>query len=239
MNIQRTNDISNANLNILIYGQPGTGKTTFAGSSELRFKTLILSAESGLLSLRNFVGADGSPINFDFKQIDRFEQMEESFTFLRLGQHEYRTVVLDSVTEIQKTCMEYILRENKRDVAQIQDWGSLNMKMERMIRSFRDLPMNFITTALEEHEVDKQTGEVRVMPALQGKFQQTIAAYFDEVFWAYSKNQMVDGKEIPKHYILTRNSGKYIGKDRSGKLPVTIADPTFGKIFDLIYPQQQ
>jgi len=239
MEISKTNEINNANLNILIYGQPGTGKTTFAGSSELRFKTLILSAESGLLSLRNFVGADGHPIDFDYKQIDKFEQMEEAFHFLKLEKHEYRTVVMDSVTEIQKTCMDYILRENKRDVAQIQDWGSLNLKMERLIRAFRDLPMNFIATALEETEVDKQTGEMRVMPSLQGKFQQTIAAYFDEVFYAFTKPVTVDGKEVFKHHILTRNSGKFIGKDRSGKLPATIADPDFGKVFDMIYQPKE
>lgn len=229
LNIQKTMDVSNNYLNIFIWGDPGGGKTTFSGTVEYKAKTLILSAESGLLSLRNLDGA-----NIDYVTIDRFEKLEEVFHYLKNDKHPYQAVAMDSITEIQKVCMDKILEDEKIDKARIQDWGTLNSKMERLIRAFRDLPMHFIATGLAESEVDKTTGEVRIVPLLQGKFQKSIAAYFDEVFYAYTKQV---GDEI-KYFILTKNSGKVTAKDRSGKLPQVIESPTFTKVYDLIFNQQ-
>lgn len=238
MIVNTTDNMEHQFLNILGYGQPGTGKTTFGGTAQYLGKTLFLSSERGLLSLRNLTDDDGKPLCFDYKNIDKYSDLDEVFLFLKLGKHEYKTVVMDSVTEIQKRCMEFILEEEKREKAQISDWGTLNNKMERLIRAFRDLPMNFIVTALEDSVVDKITGETKIMPELQGAFQKSISAYFDEVFYFYAKPVDVDGKEIIKHHILTRNSGKFLGKDRSGKLPQVIIDPTFSKVFNLIYKEQ-
>lgn len=233
MKILKTNDLDNAYLKILSYGQPGSGKTMFSGSMEFRFKTLIVSAESGLLSLRNLKGADGTPINIDYTTVAKYEDLESIYHTLKNTDHGYQAVAIDSLTEIQKTCRDHIM--GGKEAMEIRDWGTLGHKMERMVRAFRDLPMHFVTTAIEETETDKISGEVRVMPALQGSLQKTIAAYFDEVFYHYSKEVEEGETKKIKHFILTRNSGKYLGKDRSGKLPAIIADPDFGKVFDYIF----
>jgi hypothetical protein len=234
--VHNTANLVNQYLKILAYGPPGVGKTHFAGSMQSRAKVLGLSAEKGLLSLQNLRNKDGSLMAVDYVHIEKYEDMEEAYAFLHHGKGKgvYGAVFLDSITEIQKSCKDYILERTKKEDMEMRDWGTLAMKIERLVRAFRDLPMHVTVTALEESEIDKSTGEIKVLPALQGSVQKLLPAYFDEVFYLYSK-EVGDGDDRRiRHHILTRNSGKYIGKDRSGKLPATMIDPDFGKVYDLI-----
>ena len=232
MEIKNTADISVNKLNILIYGEPGAGKTRFTGTAQPRFKTLVGSAESGLLSIRG--------LGVDYVDIKNMDDLREVLEFIKLSNDakKYQCFAIDSGTEIQQVCMESILREEKRDKAQIADWGTLNTRMVGVIRAFRDLSISFIMTALEESEGDKITGEVKVVPCFQGKIQKTISGYFDEVFYAGTQaGKDESGKDKIKHYILTRNNGKYMGKDRSGKLPLYVR-PDFCEIYDTIFNNQ-
>ena len=241
MQIKSTNQIENLYLKVLGYGAPGSRKTRFAGSMARRFKTLILSAEAGLLSIIDMKDEHGNPVACDYITIEKFEDIEEAYNELRAGslKGKYQAVALDSITEIQKACKDWIMAKSGKDMEQ-RDWGTLAMRIERMVRAFRDLPMHVVITALEDTETDKSTGEVKVMPALQGSVQKQLPAYFDEVFYFFGKEvEIEDGRKEIKGHILTRNSGKYIGKDRSGKLPAVIADPDFGKVYDMIFPKKE
>lgn len=236
MLIHSTADLKNQFLKILAYGPPGVGKTHFAGSMVKKVKAIGLSAEAGLLSLQNIKDEKGNVVPVDYLKIEKFEDMEEAFAFLHHGRGKelYQGCFIDSLTEIQKACKDHILTKTKKEDMEMRDWGTLAMKIERMVRSFRDLPMHVVVTALEETEVDKLTGEIKMYPALQGSVQKQLPAYFDEVFYLYSKEVGEGEDRRIRHHILTRNSGKYIGKDRSGKLPQSMVDPDFGKVYDLI-----
>lgn len=236
MQVLSTANLTNQFLKTLVYGDPGSGKTSFAGSMAKKVKTLGLSAEAGLLSLQNLRDEKGELVPVDYIQVTKFEDMEEAFAALHHGalKGKYQGVFLDSLTEIQKSCMDHIMEKAKKEAMEMRDWGTLAMKIERMVRAFRDLPMHVTVTALSESETDQTTGEVRVMPSLKGSVQKSLPAFFDEVFYTFSK-EVGDGEERKiRHHLLTRNSGKYIGKDRSGRLPQVIIDPDFGKVFDLI-----
>lgn len=233
MEIKNTADLSNQFLKILAYGDPGNGKTRFAGSMAQRFKTLVISAESGLLSIRNLKDDKGKELSVDYVNVNKYEDLEEYYQFLRLSKHAYKAVAIDSLTEIQKSCKDFIM--GKKDAMEMRDWGALALKIERMVRAYRDLPLHVVVTALGESETDKTTGEVTFCPMLQGSVQRVLPSYFDEVFYFFSK-EVVEGAEKKLTYnILTRNSGKFIGKDRSGRLPAVVSDPDFGKVYDMIY----
>lgn len=236
MQILKTSNLEKQFIKMLVYGPPGSGKTTLGGSAALRVKTLIISAESGLLSLQNLKDESGNTPDIDYTQIKSFADMEAAFHFLKNEKHSYQAVVIDSLTEIQRACRDAILETAKKDAMEIRDWGQLANKIERMVRAFRDLPMHLIVTALEDAETDKLTGEVKIWPALQGSVQKQLPAYFDLVLYAHSKEvgEGVDRKTV--HGVLTQNSGKYVAKDRSGKLPKVVESPSFGKLVDLIYP---
>lgn len=242
MKIQKTTDLPFTYLKILSYGGPGSGKTHFACSMARRFKALGLSAEAGLLTARNIKDAAGNPIPIDFVDIESYEDLEGIYHSLKnkakTADYDFslvEAVFIDSITEIQDKCKQSILKQSKGDAMEMRDWGVLAQKIERMVRAFRDLPVHFITTALEENETDKVTGEVQVWPMLQGSVQRKLPAYFDIVLYHTAKEIEKDGVKRIGRWALTSNTGKYQGKDRSGRLPRVMENPDFSNVFDTIF----
>jgi hypothetical protein len=76
---------------MLIYGSSGVGKTVFGSTAD---KVLFLDAEAGMMSVKDK--------KIDRVKIKTFQDVIDSYNFLKSGQHEYKTVVIDSLTEIQK-----------------------------------------------------------------------------------------------------------------------------------------
>jgi phage nucleotide-binding protein len=228
LKIQKTSDAVNKYINLLVYGDAGTGKTSFAGTSIKRFKPLILSAESGLLSL-NKLG------KFDFIQVTRYEEIDEARQFLRYSKHDYDTVILDSLTEIQSVCEDKIMRDEKIEKLRIQDFGTLGQRMTTMIRDLRDMNMNLIATALADTRDDQESGVSKTGPLMKGKVKDLLPAYFDEVFYLSVKTgKDAQGKPVSKRLLQTQGTDRVIAKDRSGLLPAYV-EPDFCTVYDLIF----
>ena len=223
IDIRNTGDLDNTYLNMLLHGPPGVGKTTFIGTSP---EVLVLSAEGGLLSLKDRA--------IDFYPINRFDDLTEAFKFLKLSDEgkAYKSVGLDSLTEIQQICMAAICEEEGIEKPRIQDWGTLNLRMVKMIRSFRDMDINLIVSALSEDIEDEQNGILKTVPSVQGKLKSTLAGYFDEVLYMSIKKDK-EGEFI--HYVQTKGTNKVVAKDRSGKLENYLQNPTFNSIHETIF----
>lgn len=238
MKIQNTKTIENPTINILIYGESGTGKTTFAGSSNADFKPLFLSAEKGLLSIKD--------LGVDYIQIDTFDDFVSVSRDIKLGKLEqYNTIVLDSLTALQRLCLRYVTGDDVADFddvkqAKMQDWGKLSALMEKILVFLRNLDKNLIVTCLAEYHTNENTMETKILPQLQGSLRQNVAAIFDEVFYSFTVEKTgEDGKQHTKYGICTANTGKSIGKDRSGKLPKVIYDASFSSVYNEIHKQKE
>jgi hypothetical protein len=158
----------------------------------------------------------------------------------------YRTVVIDSLTEAQKRSMDRIIdSKNKvksggsfgggidfeKATATLQDYGVNTQQMRKLVRAFRELPMNIIFIALESELKDDVTGEVTVGPALTAKLSSDVVTYVDIIGRLYTqKNQ--DGKLDRK--LLLQPYSKYIAKDRTGLLGIGLTNPTIKTIVDKI-----
>jgi hypothetical protein len=194
-----------------------------------------LSAEGGLLSLKALRDEEGKPYNFDYVEVDKFEVIDNARQQLRFGRHDYDTVIIDSITEIQQICMDKILRDEKREKALIQDWGTLAQRMVTAIRDFRDMNLNLIVTALSGSEKDEDTGGIRTIPLVQGKLKDSLSGYFDEVFYLDARSTKdKDGKEITKRALRTQGNQQVVAKDRSGRLPLYV-EPDFCKLYAAIF----
>src|SRR5688500_18205870 len=114
-------------LNMLLYGEAGVGKTWLAGSASrvpsMR-NVLYIDAEAGKATLREHPDVEIVPAKTWQSYIDIYHA-------LKAGGHSYRTVVLDSLTEILEICKDQVMIEMKldpdiserdEDIPSIREW---------------------------------------------------------------------------------------------------------------------
>lgn len=222
-------------MNILIYGESGVGKTRLAGSADsvprMR-KVLVIDLEGGTLTLEQ-----NNP-DVDIIRVKNWNEMQEVYDALYAGDHEYETVIIDSLTEVQKFNMYSVMANRVEtssaqvdiDAPDIRAWGINLEQMRKYVRAFRDLPINTIFTALVKDDKDKRTGLTTRKPSLSGKLASEVAAFLDIVVYLYMKE--VDGEQT--RLLLSSATDDVIAKDRTGKLPVVIQNPTMETILDYI-----
>lgn len=194
---------------ILVYGGSGTGKTTLIAS--LSGRILILSAESGLLSL------SGADLDADVIEVSTLDSLRAVYQELRSDAHGYDWVVLDSVTEIAEVVLS---AEKAKTKDPRQAYGALQDEMVKIMRAFRDLACGVYFSAKLNASKDEATGRISYGIGMPGsKLGESIPYLFDEVF----RLIVIDedngkGGKVPTRYLLTSTDGKSVAKDRSGRL---------------------
>ena len=221
-------------LNMLIYGDPGVGKTVLAGSAQAcpdLAPVVFIDMEGGTLSLRKQYP------NVEVVPVKSMDHMQRVYEELRRGNSGYKTVVLDSLTEIQKFSMygimDQVVKDNEDrdpDVPGLKEWAKNTEQIRKLVRAFRDLPMNTIFTALSAHDFEPS----RTRPSLSAKLSSEVAGFVDIVVYMYIK---IVGKER-KRLLLSQGTGITIAKDRSGFLPEVIEHPTMADIYAYVYNNQ-
>lgn len=236
LKVEKVADRERPFINMLVYGESGVGKTTLAGSASLVEElspVLCIDIEGGTLSIQ-----EKFP-EIEVVRVTRWKHLQSVYDELR-RENPYKTVILDSLTEIQKFSMyeimgELIAKEPDRDpdVPSIREWGKNGEQTRKFVRAFRDLPCNTIFTALPVTERDPKTGVTKTMPSLSGKLKQEVAGFLDIVLYYYMKT--VDGDM--KRYLLTSKTDKEIAKDRSDKLPLVVEAPDMAMLYKYINGQ--
>jgi phage nucleotide-binding protein len=217
----------------LVFGQSGAGKTTLAGT--LPGKTLIISAESGLLTLRGkdidvidiTCNDEGATLNAEGK----FQKVRDALAFVNTPHAiaTYQNIFIDSLSEIQQVCFEMIRGKLKPGGADKTDWPVYKEAlaiMRPLIKKFRDLQTySVVFTCLNKVEDDEEKSRHTGL-LLSGLLQYEAPAYFDEVFYLAI---LKDSSRL----LVCQPTDKVLAKDRSGKLSKT--EPAdLGKVFSKI-----
>jgi hypothetical protein len=177
---------------------------------------LYVDAEAGKTTLREHPDVEIAPARNWQAYIDIYHA-------LKAGGHNYHTVVLDSLSEILEQCKDQVMVEMKldpengerdEDIPSIREWGKLQVRLLRLIRLYRDLPMNVIFICHAER-VQLKTGKFKWMPMLNGKLQMKVPQIPDIVFFMY--NQEVDG--VQRRLLLTAQTDIAVAKVRGATMP--------------------
>lgn len=204
--LKSTKDAALDGIKILVHGPAGAGKTSLCATTGE--PTVIISAESGLLSLRG--------VDIPVIEVKTLDQLYEAYDFVvntEQGQS-FKWVCLDSISEIAEVVLNY---EKKVAKDPRQAYGALAEKMTDLIRAFRDLPgRNVYFSCKQERAQDQQSGAMLYFPSMPGNMlKQGVGYFFDEVF-ALRVEKDADGN--PTRWLQTSRDFNYEAKDRSGSL---------------------
>lgn len=235
-------------LNAIIYGDTGVGKTQLAGSAsdfEVMSPVLMIDVEGGSLTL--------SGKKIDIFRPEGWQDMQEVYNVLRNEDHGYQTVVIDSLTEIQrKLSLGFIMGELEEgadgyhDLSRTtppdrQDWLRTGEQMRKFIRAFRDLAwqaredrrVHVIMTALEKMDEKRRL----ICPEMPGKLGTGSGAFVD-ILGRLSVVPVEDDEgnvEERRHLLVTgyedSRGTRYLAKNRGGRLGRQVWDPTAEKVF--------
>lgn len=207
-------------MTMIIYGDSSVGKTRLCGSVREvpeMMPAIVLDVEGGMLSLKHKYP------DLRVIRIDSFVKMQRAYDALFAGTP-FKTVIIDSVTETNKFGMYDIMERAVRkdsdrdpDLPGIGEWGKNSEQTRKLIRAFRDLPMNTIFTALRQDSKNK-FGHTTTQPDLPGKLAGQVPALVDEVLYMYVKQ--VEGSY--RRLLLCQRTEEIVAKDRSDNLPAVL-----------------
>lgn len=204
----------------LVYGKAGHGKTYLSRTAP---SPIVLSAESGMLSLRD--------VDIPVITITSVEVLNEAYQWASSSAEasNYQTIYIDSISEIG----EVVLSNAK---AQVKDprqaYGELIEKMMMTLKAFRDLSGKHVVMAAKQSTLtDSVTGTVTYGPSMPGaRLGAELPYMFDEVFHI-GIGKTPDGVEY--RYLRTRPDLQYEAKDRSGALDA-LEPPDLTHVFSKI-----
>ena len=227
-----TLDKQTTHVNVLYYGEPGSGKTTSAAGLARVGQLVYVDAESGLK--RQPLEALGVPIeNIQLHDEISFAALEtlcrQMGAELAQDPEAYAGVVPDSVSEIQRAFIEQDAPGRFRLTQ--GDYGENTQKLRLLLRHFRDLPCScaFITHVRRDEDDD---GEVHLSPALTPAVAGDLLGFVDIV--CYCRAVPRPGSDEPDYIGSFRPGRKFVAKDRFGLLPPRLIDPTFDRILDYV-----
>lgn len=172
-------EVSIPTLKVLIYGEPGVGKTVFSATAP---KPLLIDVERGSRSVLNV----NNPV--DVLEYRSIEQVEAVVQYLKNGNStfdKYDTIILDSITELQARLLDQQLRELGDSApvykADFGVWGVNTQRLRMLVSAFRDIEKNLICTAHVRTEKDEITSLNVIKPFITPGLSKTVSGIFDVV----------------------------------------------------------
>lgn len=155
----------------------------------------------------------------------------------------YRTVIIDNITEVNTYASYQVLGveqdtiETDPNIEAQRDWGKIKKIVEKIVRSFKNLPISVIMTA---HKTEDGQGDNMITkPAVTGSLKNALPGFFDIVGLLRTleepdKNGKTNKDTVINRYLLVQGTDNYIAKDRSDSLGKAVKNPTVPKIVEKV-----
>lgn len=217
--LRSTEHLAADGVKMLVYGAAGSGKTSLIPTLP---SPVVLSAEGGLLSI---AGA-----NIPFVEVQDMDTLKDVYAWLKDSAEAkpYKSVCLDSISEVAEVVLAAELRKNKDGRAA---YGEMNSTMAELIRAFRDLPGRHVYMSAKLEKSQDEMGRILYNPSMPGKsLTQQLPYFFDFVF-PLRVERDAEGKT--QRALMTDSDGLWLAKSRSHLLDVWEA-PDLGAVIKKI-----
>lgn len=227
----------------LIYGRNKKGKTTFGISAGVE-NTLVLDPEYGTSQMKT-----KDPHVWP---IDRWEDIDEAYNYIRGGGHPYTWVVVDGLTKLSNMSLNYVMRQAEEKsldrqpgMVQKRDYGQAGQLLKDMLNSFYNLrDYGVVFTAQErmiegndsEEDEDSEDSPAMYVPDLPKGARSAANSIVDVIGRIYTvKVDGPDDKPKIQRRLWLADSDKYDTGYRSDfTLPEMLKLPTVPKLVRLI-----
>lgn len=243
-------------LSILGYGPSGSGKTTLSYTGPKPI--LIGDAETASRFIPKHKKVIWDPMKSGPPEYDgtweycvvkmkTWKTAQKTLEYLRSNKHPFRTVAIDSVSEVLIKAKEEI----NSGKFKIQDWGVLGQNMGKFLRELRDVTADdespieilYIICAAKEYMEGTEDNPVHVWrPLLEGSTKDTILFLYDMVAFITLEDKPVDPSNPGKGYkksqsFFTGSDPTKTAKSRPPGVPPLLEDITLEGLLMGVYPQ--
>lgn len=241
-------------LSLLIFGAPKEGKSTL--TSTVPLPAMVMDAEGSWKFIDQAGFKSGVPLRkvswdplagqalpqFDgtwdicYVKVTSWQAMTMCYRYLTETPHQFVSLVLDSITEVQRRCKKNIGAPQM----QIQHWGQLLDQMDDLIRKYRDLTLaeNTIRCVALIAEMTMKDGKWQAY--MQGQIRDTLP-YLVDICGHIRTNYVTDEKTgaltgKQKHLLIAPHPQYVTGERVAGRLPDIIIDPNISAMMAQVYP---
>jgi len=152
----------------------------------------------------------------------------------------YQTVILDSLTEIEQYCMYQLLGitdatklDEETATAEWAEYKRQHSMVQRLIRNFRDLPMNILMTCARSYVQDESKRMV-YSPQMTGKLSNQVQGFMDLVgYYVIGQINEADGTFARRLHV--QPTGRFSAKCRFSRYKKPYFDnPTMKSILSQV-----
>jgi len=244
-------------LSIIGHGRAGSGKTTLGLTGPTPTLFLDVETASRFIPKRDKIEwdpmKDAPPVydgtwKFCVVKVTNWSIATKVMEYLRSDKHVFKTVVIDSISEILVKA-----KENIRPSAgfRIQDWGTLSQNLGGMLRELRDITARssssievlYLISTSKDTQInvgtkDKEDFITYYRPHLEGSIQSQAPYLFDMVVFidlASSQDPANPFNTIKEQTIYTETTPFFLAKSRPPGVPAALKNFTLERLLSAVY----
>lgn len=236
--------MSDRSLSMLIHGHSKVGKSTFSVTGPYPRLYLDVESASRFLPITRKVWdpreappvADGT-WDTCVVYVRDYDDVLKVYQWLQIGQHQFKSFTLDSISELQVRLKEKIAG---RGQLQTQQWGEILTNLAGLMRDFRDLTMH-PSNPLEAVVLTAMTQQRDNMykPYLQGQLATVIPYFFDITGYLYIDqvpNEDPTQAPIEVRRLLTGRHPQFEAGARVGnRIPPVLDNPNIEDMLNRVF----
>lgn len=239
-------------MRVALYGRAGSGKTTIAATFPAPL-LVDIKQEEGTASVADVPGLQVFPA-------ESWEDFEQVYWFLENGEHKFKTVILDTVTQLQELAIRQVLSKAKKSdedaggfgTMSKGQWGDVATLMKTWLMNFRNLGFNVVYLAQErvfnagddapeDNQIAPEVGP-RLMPSVGS----TLNAAVDYIGQTFVREHIVRKRDPKTKKVEEMKSVQYclrvgphsyyttkVRSIKSTKIPSFLVDATYEDLVEL------
>lgn len=244
--------MSDRSLSILVHGESKAGKSTLASTAPAPRLMMDVEAAARFLPGKKVYWNPLDPKNpkppeWDGEWetcvvvTDTYEVALKTYDWLKSGKHDFKSVILDSISELQAKVKEAV---NGRNKMQIQHWGDLGSKLAFFCRDLRDLtahpddPIEAVVIT----SMTKVSNEGESRPFIQGNVANQLPYWFDVTSYIYV-DQVADEEtgemSLERMLLVEPMNGIIAGNRVGGRLPEIIESPNVSDMINAVFGEEE